>query len=53
MYCWCPQQFRKKGSLDDIDSSVLDHANQNAELVQAVNPDLPPIFSLKNLSYLT
>ncbi len=53
MRSWCPQQFRKDGLANNVDSDVIEHAIKNAELVSAVNHNLSPIFSLRHLSHLT
>lgn len=49
MCSWCPQQFRKDGLKNNVDPSIIQHA----ELVSAVSHKLPPIFSLRHLSHLT
>lgn len=51
MHRWSPQSFRKAGEGLGLDPDVLDNAIRNAAQVHAVNPQLPPIFSLRHLSH--
>lgn len=50
---WRPQRFRSQGKADGIDDKILDAAVAAGEAVIAVNPSLPPIFTLRHLAHLT
>ncbi len=50
---WCPQRFRKISKKLDIDQEIINNSIKYAEQITKINPNLPPIFSLNHLSYLT
>lgn len=53
MELWRPQRYRGIGESRGIDPQILRHAVAIAEKIIAVDPELPPIFTLKHLSHLT
>lgn len=53
MTAWRPQLFEKQGRDQGADPAVLTHAMAIAEQLRAVNPRLPPIFTLAHLAHLT
>jgi hypothetical protein len=50
---WRPQQYRKLGQSIGADSTVLDNAIAAGTAVIAVDPGLPPVFTLRHLAALT
>jgi RNA-directed DNA polymerase len=50
---WRPQQYRKFGQSIGADSTVLDNAIAAGTAVIAVDPGLPPVFTLRHLAALT
>lgn len=50
---WKPQPYRSTAQKLGISEAVLDAAVLASQAVVAVNPSLPPILTLKHLSYLT
>jgi RNA-directed DNA polymerase len=53
MAVWRPQSYRQRGRELVIDPTVLDNATAIGAAIIAVNPALPPVFSLRHLAYLT
>lgn len=53
MSVWRPQQYIKTGRERDVESDVLRNAALVGRRVIAVDPELPPIFTLRHLTYLT
>lgn len=52
MSTWRPQHYRAKG-LSTEDSSIIENAIAVGEITQAINPKLPPIFTLRHLSEMS
>jgi RNA-directed DNA polymerase len=50
---WRPQRYRVIGETRGIAPQVLGNAVTVGELIVAVDPELPPVFTLKHLAYLT
>lgn len=50
---WKPQPYRRAAQDLGIPSAVLDASVAASQAVVAINPSLPPILTLKHLSYLT
>ena len=50
---WRPQPFRAAAAAAGIDSTVVDNAVQTAFRVTSINPDLPPVFTLRHLAHLS
>lgn len=50
---WKPQHYQAAGEAANIDPRVLEAALTAGKQVIAVNPALPPVFSLRHLSYLS
>lgn len=49
---WSPQHYRAEARRKGIDADLLAHAVATADIIQGVNPDLPPVFSLRHLAHL-
>ncbi|AXE35471.1 reverse transcriptase family protein [Chromobacterium phragmitis] len=50
---WKPQPYRRAAQSLGISEAVLDASVAASQAVVAINPSLPPILTLKHLSYLT
>lgn len=50
---WSPQLYRKQGLDAGEDQAVMAAAIAVAEETAAVNPDLPPVFTLKHIAHQT
>lgn len=50
---WKPQPYRREAENLGISESVLDASVAASQAVVAINPSLPPILTLKHLSYLS
>src|ERR1700720_1289863 len=53
MAAWRPQLFQHRGRVRGVNQNLLDHAIAIGRGITAVNPTLPPIFTLKHLAWLT
>ena len=53
MAVWHPQRYRRDGQIKGVAAPILDAAIAAAEQVTAVNPLLPPIFTLRHLAHMT
>jgi len=51
MTVWRPRQYEHEGLQRGVESSTLAHALAAGNQITAVDPDLPPIFSLRHLAY--
>src|SRR5690554_5209992 len=49
---WSPQLYRKKGLDAGIPDEVLNNALAAGEHIAAINPDLPPVLTLRHLAHL-
>lgn len=50
---WRPQPFRAEALAAGVDSALVENAVQTAVRVISVNPELPPVFTLRHLSHLS
>lgn len=50
---WRPQPFRAEAEAAGVDGKLIDHAVQTAARVISVNPQLPPVFTLRHLAHLS
>ncbi len=48
---WNPQQFRKIANDQGLDPKVIENAVSTAEIIQAIDQRLPPVFSLRHLAH--
>jgi RNA-directed DNA polymerase len=53
MAVWRPQSYQQRGRQLNIAPTILDHAVASGEETIAVDPRLPPIFTLRHLAFLT
>jgi RNA-directed DNA polymerase len=53
MSLWQPQLYRQRAKSANVADEILEAALATASQIVAVHPDLPPIFTLKHLAYLT
>lgn len=51
MTSWSPQRFKTGADKSDVDENIVAHALSIAALNHAVNPNLPPVFSLRHLAH--
>lgn len=52
MPAWRPQLYRTNGRKIGADPEVVANAIATAEVTLSVNPEFPPVFTLKHLAYL-
>ncbi|KRA97937.1 hypothetical protein ASD83_12785 [Devosia sp. Root685] len=50
---WNPQQFKRDAERAGLDPAVTANAIRTARLVTSVDPDLPPVLTLRHLAALT
>jgi RNA-directed DNA polymerase len=50
---WRPQLYESQGKAKGINAETLKAAKAAGDAIIAVNPSLPPIFTLRHLAYLT
>jgi RNA-directed DNA polymerase len=49
---WRPQLYKRQATIKGIDSTIVANAIAAAQVTLAVNPRLPPVFTLRHLSHL-
>lgn len=50
---WRPQPFYEGAIATGVDSTIVEHAVRTADRVTSVNPDLPPVFTLRHLAHIS